>query len=194
METDITHIQIKKIEEVERSISLANHIIGRMQIAAEKEMISQLSMEVCTALRSVTRLEACLLAWCHCRFSELVYVDIGEILDGKSWPLYQPKTKKSRMIVALPEGDIDSQPTRFLLHRLNSRHYDSLRFAIERATPAPVRDVLVHQKDKTHLFRHIHASFLAKKGVAIDDIKAEFSHSSPAVTLEYIHEELFPFV
>ena len=60
---------------------------------------------------------------------------------------------------------------------------NSIRQAKKRANITPVNEIL----DLTHIFRHLTATYMHKKGIEIDIISEKLGHLNKDTTLQYIH-------
>lgn len=68
--------------------------------------------------------------------------------------------------------------------------YDSYAQDLMRNIPENVKKVLDENNSISHVFRHLRASWMFKKGQSIDEIKEYFGHISPETTAKYIHKEM----
>lgn len=184
-------VDITRIYEVERSLQWARALQEAVDKLTKAGYISTEARNICKSVSRLSWLPACLQALTFCRFSELKSIDLGELLVSDKITLKQSKTKTDR-IVYLQHFDLeldayDLEPDARILHT----NYDAYRNDLKRVIPRRIHKVLEFSSDITHVFRHLHASYLHASGYTIKEIMAEFGHTSEETTRRYIHPELF---
>lgn len=136
-----------------------------------------------------------LTAAIHCiyalRLSELHLVDINKFASGESQILFQTKNSAQKF---LPSINLPPQTRNLLLGRhlslINSTH-TSYILSYNDCIPDYLLYLLRDEMNKSHIFRHIRASYLLFKGFTPEEIQSVLGHLDINTQSRYIHEELF---
>lgn len=180
------------VTQLERSLSLANVLLTCLDHSVESGDLDPISYNILLKTPRLSRLEAIIQAWTCCRYSEIDYVDLNAMISGKRLCVYQPKNKGNRYVDPFPFFDIIPNHYLDVNYRVRYISYDSYQRSIARCVPEHVGSVLSACNDKTHIFRHLRASYFYSIGFNISDISTFFGHKSRDATIRYIHDDLFP--
>jgi len=159
---------------------------------ADEGLLSRVSEQIALSSRRDHWLPITLLCLSACRFSELKLLDLGAVIDQRPQSIIMPKTKQTRLISGVYVSDRADKSTLSATTKVLHTNYESLRIEMLRCTPSNIRTILKFQNDKTHIFRHLRASFMSWKGVPTEKISEYFAHQSVEATREYINTGLFP--
>lgn len=184
-------VDINTIEVIERNIRWANALSLTVDQLAEQGAISKVARKITRGVNRDHRLATILLCLGAIRFKEIQCIDLGAILSDRVQVIEQPKTKTSRLLSNLYLTNRASRATLTADTKKTISSYDALRLQILDSTPSKIRTILKFQNDKTHIFRHLRASFMNWRGIDIPEISEYFAHQSEQATREYINTGLF---
>ncbi|NIT57066.1 MAG: hypothetical protein GWN00_12780 [Aliifodinibius sp.] len=184
-------LNIQHIHRVEDNLAWARELQKTVQQQANTGVISRLTESIALAAGRQHRLAIILLALSACRFSELKRIELSAIIDNRPQVIIQPKTGISRLVSEIYLTDGADTSTLDVTAPVLLQNYESLRIEMLRCIPSKVRTILKYQNDKTHIFRHIRASFKSWKGLSTSEISEYFAHQSEEATREYINTGLF---
>lgn len=130
-----------------------------------------------------------LLACYRLRYAELARFDLPAYASGRPQRLQRVKGSASLHIQPIhdptsPEWRRVDPQTPVVLVSYDSLAHD-LAYARDRAGIHLAGDHF----DRTHIFRHLHASWLHSAGVPVGIIARALGHHSPASTASYIHHD-----
>jgi len=128
-----------------------------------------------------------LLAYTCCRVGELKQVCISDLKNRKPILIKSSKSKHIRHVEPLSVFKPDLLESILPSTMICVVSYDHLKNAIrcakKRANLHPIENIL----DLTHLFRHLTATYLHRKGVEIEVISNKLGHLNKETTFKYIH-------
>jgi len=152
-------------------------------------LIDPVSSLICMRVRGALKLPVSLLALTMVRYSELKFIDIRALLSGFPFKVYQPKTREYREVWGqgpvidgwelLPYENVD----------VGRFGYDAVCSCLSKAIPEEVSLRIWNRSDKTHIFRHLGASWAALNGWGNEIISAKLGHANPASNESYLHVE-----
>lgn len=129
-----------------------------------------------------------LLAWTHCRWSELPSIDQRRVLNGHSFGISASKGSRGRVITAMPGGCVplfDAVPRDI---PLILDPYDRINRWLRQAAKAAGVALPESARDGTHQFRHLYASWVKHAGWADDRIQEALGHVHPGSKAGYLHD------
>lgn len=175
------------ITEVQKHRRLLNYII-RLWRRNMKEL--DFPPEVNMILRFVPQLcfvPCFLLAYSCCRVGELKQIKIQSIIKNKDFCIRSSKSKHIRTIPALvnfsPEVRLSLDPKTMTCVVSYDHLKNAIRQAKKRGNISPVDNIL----DLTHIFRHLTATHMHRKGIELNVISEKLGHLNQDTTLQYIH-------
>lgn len=166
---------------------LAAAVARTCEHLAGRHILDPYSWSILQELPPAAVAPAGLLAWTKCRYAELNSIDMRALLAGETLVIPSSKNGPTRLVSGWPEllwpywkpvpPDV----------KITVISYDSLCQRIRRAARRVHVRLPKDAHDKTHIFRHLHASWRAANGAPIADISAELGHTSELSTRQYIH-------
>ena len=170
----------------------ANTLLGLAALATCEDLylrneLDPMSWSILDVLSTGALAPACLLAWTKCRYNELARLNLAALVDGRAIDVPASKHGRSRRIpgyhmsVATHWLPVDPATPITLIS------YDALCARLKRAQQRAGIQLPRNAKDKTHVFRHLHASWRAAEGYPLEAISAELGHHSSSSTEKYIH-------
>jgi len=150
---------------------------------------SPISVEILNNLPLLSFVPAFFQLWTLCRFCELKQIKISSIKNSANFDILSSKSDHQRSVPFLPLDPPEEVRKIKDKTKLIVVSYDSYKDSIIRAKTtigfSPAAGIL----DCTHIFRHLEASFLYKKGVSLSNISYKMGHLHDKTTLEYIHKD-----
>jgi len=127
-------------------------------------------------------------AWTLCRYGEIKQISIRSLKKNEDIIIKSSKSDHVRS-VPLPSFLIpESLKTIKVKTKIQVVSYDSYKDSIARIIDNLDYFVFSDILNRTHIFRHLEATFLQKSGVSISDISYKLGHISDSATFEYIHK------
>lgn len=128
------------------------------------------------------------LAIYRLRFAELERIDLDAYTHGRSQILNRLKGSRDLILDPVPDWETD------VWQRVDPQtpiclvSYDTLSHDLAYARDVAGVSLQGTHLDRTHIFRHIHATVLARAGCPVEQIAVSLGHHSPESTLAYIHD------
>ena len=166
---------------------LVTKVRRAIPIMATHLAIDPLSVRILGEVPPRSLVPAWLLAWTRCRWSELAQIDVRDIREGRPMHLRAVKGSKPRHAPKLPLLAQRHLASISPATPLCTVRYDTLIQDIDLARHAAHVYLPEGAKDKTHLFRHLWASWRAAHGASIEAIADGLGHRSTDSTLHYVH-------
>jgi len=186
----MAQLNIISARQIEREISIARSLQEAMSREFIQGRLDPITVGIAQDADRLAWLQVCLLGCTTLRWKELNRLDLVKYIHGQAQHIKQYKTGTNRLIQPLPainEVEFPSWDNSRDFMRLG---YDSVKSAINRATPRHVRQLLADCNDSTHIFRHLRASWLSAQGWTDQKIANYFVHQSAETTQSYIHGDL----
>lgn len=134
-----------------------------------------------------------LLAWTHCRWSELSSIDLTDLFTGRPLKITSSKHGKDRHIPALLNVSPNHWANLDPFAPLCIVSYDVLRQLIRLAHARARIPHIPGAMTDTHLPRHLWASWSISRGASIRQVADGLGHHQTSSTLSYIHAEIVGF-
>jgi len=183
-------IQVSRIHDVEENLAVASRLQLALEMMLRNGKIDTLTYNIVVRVPRLQRLETCLLAATACRYSELQLIEIERLTEGQAFMIIQPKTKSPRILSGIEEMATIDWAGVNLSCRYPLTNYDMSRRAISRVVPGELRQALLNENDKTHIFRHLRATWMKMLGFDIGEIANYLGHTNIDSTRQYIHKSL----
>lgn len=181
------------IAEVARSRVLGRRIDALAPTLVASGAIDPLNALILDALSPLARPVYTLLAWTHCRWSELPRLDLTDLFAGRPLRIRATKGGHDRVVPVPPRLPLSHWTGLDPDAPLAVICYDTLRQCIRRARCQARMPQLLNAQTDTHLPRHLWASWSAAHSVSLDDIAHGLGHRQLSSTESYIHGELVAF-
>jgi integrase len=151
--------------------------------------LDPVTLRILSGVSGAARLPVALLAATKCRWSELDHIDLIDLIKGEEVLVLQPKTGFYREIrlnaSSFPIGVFtklsNANPTRL--------GYDAVRHAVTQAIPYEILTTLDSRTSSTHIFRHLHATWMFLHKYPLHTISADLGHASELSVFSYLHVE-----
>jgi len=183
-------IQVSRIHDIEENLAVASRLQLALGMMLRNGKIDTLTYNIVERVPRLQRFETCLLAATACRYSELQLIEIERLTEGKAFMIIQPKTRSARILSGIEEMTKVDWTGVNLSCRYPLTNYDMSRRAISKVVPGELRQALLNENDKTHIFRHLRATWMRMQGFEITEIKNYLGHTNIDSTRQYIHESL----
>lgn len=166
---------------------LASHLREVWHAQLPEWRLSQESVYIIDRVPPIAFVPTLLLAHTLCRANELRQIPLSYITHGTPATLHSSKSTNTRTLPPIPTlypwsvQGIDPST------RLCIISYDSLKRVLNGIIPAlhlPYYHTVLHS---THIFRHIEATALHRRGMSVSEIGSRMGHNSLASTKSYIH-------
>lgn len=184
-------VGINAVEEVEQNLAWSRALAHTLDQLTNESVISQVARRIVLKTNRDHRLMATLLCLSTCRFKEVKRIDMSKVLDDRVQVVKQYKTGSDRLISNLYLTPQAHRETLRADVKKKIAGYESLRVQLIDSTPSRVRTILQFQNSRTHIFRHLRASFMLWRGNDLSEITEYFAHKSEQATRDYIHTGLF---
>lgn len=181
------------ISDVARGRLLGRKIDDLAPALLRTKAIDPLNGLILAALPPLARPVYTLLAWTHCRWSELPALDLADLFAGRPLRVKATKGGRDRQVPSIrdvsPHHWTGADPEAPLCLIC----YDSLRQLIRLARARARIPYIADAQYDTHLPRHLWASWSASNNVSLDRIAHGLGHHQLSSTESYIHGELVAF-
>jgi len=168
-------------------------LLSLVHEAAEAGFVDPLSLLIVERVDRFNRSAVCLLALTCLRYSDLYNLDISAYLSGQDVSLKQNKTGSIIKLPALPKGLLSqSRRIHVPVHPLN-QSYSSVRHSLGKAVPLFLARSLEENAHKTHIFRHLRASYLISKSHTHREISVILGHHGNTAVNSYVHNNLVQY-
>jgi integrase len=179
-------VDTKRLDENTRLVSA---MLSGLRTWKDQGKLDPLSLDVIERMRRMTKSIGCALAWSKLRYSDVVKLTTEDVLSETKTSVTAGKTGKTREIDPIrPDGEesrFQSVPESAIL---DISSYSMVAEDIRTARAEARVNIPGVSKDGTHLFRHLHASWLFKNGATRDEVRQFFGHDEISVTNQYIHD------
>lgn len=152
--------------------------------------VDKVSWHIIHAVPRDYKLETLIIATSLLRYSDVITLDWFKYFGGQVQTIKQSKTKKEISIpfaYRLPDSILNYYVSKVYPFFFS---YDKLAYAINNATPFPVKQIMKGHNSATHIFRYLRAThlFMLKKDSKF--IAQILGHSSDEAQQYYILNEL----
>lgn len=182
----------KDINKLEMLLRLGGAALRVVLRHANQGKIDPVTAHLVLAIGRMETGEASLLAWGAFRYKELDQIDVRSWAGGQNINIRQTKTDQPRGVTGISTDDRLEFSDVEVTESMRIVNYDSLHYAIANSMPIRLREVLSGCQNKTHVFRHLRASWMLQQGSKLYQIQKFFGHKNSESTEQYIHEALFP--
>ena len=178
-------------QDMARYRTLYNQIMTSQAKAKYSYPFSPVSSFILSNMPLSTYIPALLQCWTCCRFNELNQISIDHLRFGSPITIKSSKSSHTRVVPPFPflrkYPLIGISPyTRILV-----TCYDSYREAILKTESKIGLHHGLNILDRTHIFRHLEASYMFEQGQPIGTISDHLGHLHDKTTRLYIHKNLF---
>lgn len=151
--------------------------------------ISTQSKLILNSLPLLSFVPAFLQVWTLCRYGELKQIKIQSIKKRKELEIRSSKGEHVRLVPAVPFSDSADLKSIKDKTKIQVVSYDSYKDSISRVLFE--LNILFDEGilNRSHIFRHLEATFLSNRGVPIEKISYMLGHITDSSTSEYIHED-----
>jgi integrase len=181
------------IAEVARGRALGQKIDQLTPDLLATQAIDPLNGLILARLAPLARPVYTLLAWTHCRWSELESLDLTDLFAGRPLRIRATKGGRDRSVPTIAHLSPSHWTGLDVNAPLSIICYDTLRQCIRRARRQAGIPHLPGAQFDTHLPRHLWASWSAAHDVSLERIAHGLSHHQLSSTRSYIHSELVTF-
>jgi len=189
----LNHRICEHITRVEHNLYLGDAFRKKLFDLTQIGKISEVSYSILNGSPPLLYLPISLQILYLLRLSELHQIKFDSLLFGMSQTILQTKTSTPKVLVPvdlstylrLIDVDIETQ----ILFCSHSNYIA----ALSKIIPAKILGCLESEFNKSHVFRHIHASFLKSKNVPPNVIAESLGHTSLSSQDAYIHNSLSVF-
>jgi len=181
------------LAQVEANLRVSDALFNYCKQLRTLDLIDPISLSIINSAYPLCRLAMCLQVIYSLRLSEIHHVDLNCLLFGKSQTIIQPKTKAFKF---LPSIDLSSFIRQTDIHDNISILPMSHSSYIERfknIVPLFVQQILIDEHDRSHVFRHLQASFMKSQNIPLDIISAKLGHSDSQSVRAYLHNDLINY-
>lgn len=185
-----TGILSQDLAEVAAGRQFGLGIASCVEAMVREGTLDPMSYRIITALPRSAQGVSTLLAWSHCRWSELRSVDLPALIHRAPLRIRGTKGSADRIVQPRPAGDAVLWATVPHNAPLCTISYDTVCANIRLASRRLGLPDLAGCQRSTHLFRHCWASWQAALGTDLSDISAGLGHHQSESTAHYIHPEL----
>lgn len=154
---------------------------------ARSGVVDPLSYLVLSTVPPSAYVPCALLAWSKCRWNELVTIDLPGVIAGQPIRIEASKGSRPRTLPGWPLtlapcwARVDPSAPLLIIS------YDAVCQRLAQARRRAGIELPAQAKDKTHIFRHLYASWLHAQGESLHVIAARLGHRSESSTRHYIH-------
>lgn len=156
---------------------------------AEAGRIDPYSYSILHHIEPWALVPAGLLAWTRARWIELASIDMVHLVAGEPIQILAAKGSLDRVVSSWPRDLADAWERVSIIAPLTCISYDRLCWCIDQARRKAGIRSLDASLDKTHIFRHLWASWRHSEGDHVETIAADLGHCKTDSTLAYIHSK-----
>lgn len=159
-----------------------------LQVGLIAHDVSPLAVDIATSVHRRHRAAAMLLARLRCRWNELSQLDLAEVAETSEIRLVSSKGGCAYPVVRLTSAEAELWQAVDWSAPLYLTSYARLCHDVRQQVTVTAPWLPDSCNSATHVFRHLHATYLAGLGRPLKEIAASLGQSSTLATQRYVHD------
>ena len=185
----VVHSTAKSVMELELHLETQTVMLNALRLLVEQQIIDPISLQIATDVSPLARTAACVQARYALRRSELAQIDFWQICTGAGQSIREGKTSHTRRL-----NPFSTSMQHEFNHLIYPSHISIMSVneygsAVARAVPRWLSEILIEENHASHIFRHLHASWMAAQGYTLQTIQEFFGHAEQASTSAYLNHQ-----